>query len=148
MQYSFDDYSYWQFLPDENRYQRYQEVNSLKKGLTAAYAPLTDDLTKQPVMADNVVVLFVQHRFANKFEEEDEVYHIDMYGSGAAYVFRDGIAVEATWNRVELDQPILLTTSLGAPIYLKPGVTFYQVIGETSESWKEGTDWHFIWHNP
>ena len=147
-QYSLDDYNYWQYLPGENRYQRYQEVNSLKKGLAAAYAPLTDALTEQPVMADNVVVLFVQHRFANKFEEEDEVYHIDMYGSGAAYVFRNGIVVEATWNRVELDQPILLTSSLGAPVYLKPGVTFYQVIGETSESWKDGTDWHFIWHNP
>ena len=147
-QYSLDDYNYWQYLPDENRYQRYQEVNSLRKGLTVAYAPLTDDLTGQPVMADNVVVLFVQHRFANKFQEEDEVYHIDMYGSGDAYVFRNGIVIKATWNRVELDQPILLTTDLGTPVYLKPGVTFYQVIGETSESWQEDTDWHFIWHHP
>jgi hypothetical protein len=147
-QYSEDDYNFWQYLPGENRYQRYQEVNSLDKGLTSAYAPLTDALTDLPVMADNVVVLLVKHRFANKFEEEDEVYHIDMYGSGEAYVFRDGIVLAAAWKRVQLDQPILLTTSLGAPVYLKPGVTFYQVIGETSESWQEGTDWHFIWHNP
>ncbi len=147
-QYSLDDYNYWRYLPKENRYQRYQEVDSQKKGKTASYAPLTDALTNQPIMADNVVVLFVQHRFANKFEEEDEVYHIDMYGSGDAYVFRDGIVVEATWNRVQLDQPILLTSSLGAPVYLKPGVTFYQVIGETSESRQEGTDWYFVWKNP
>ena len=147
-QYSLDDYNYWQYIPEENRYQRYQEVVSQKKGNVATYAPLTDALTEQPVMADNVVVLFVQHRFANRFDEEDEVYHIDLYGSGVAYVFRDGIAIEATWNRVHLDQPILLTSSLGAPIYLKPGVTFYQVIGETSESWQEGTDWHFIWQDP
>ena len=146
--YSSDDYNYWQYLPDENRYQRYQEVNSLKNGLTENYAPLTDALTGLPVKADNVVVLFVQHRFANKFDEEDEVFHIDLYGSGDAVVFRDGIAVQATWNRVQLDQPILLTSSLGAPIYLKPGVTFYEVIGETSDSWVDGTDWHFVWHNP
>ena len=147
-QYSLDDYHYWQYVPEENRYQRYQEINSLKNYQTAAYAPLTDDLTGQPVMADNVVMLFVQHRFANQFNEEDEVYHVDLYGSGDAYVFRDGIAVEATWDRAELDQPILLKSSLGAPIYLKPGVTFYQVIGQSSESWKEGADWHFLWHYP
>jgi hypothetical protein len=99
-------------------------------------------------MADNGVVLFVQHRFQDKFQEEDEVYHIDLYASGDAYVFRDGIVVEATWNRTRLDQPILLTSSLGAPIYLKPGVTFYQVIGLSSESWQEGKDWHFVWHHP
>jgi hypothetical protein len=95
-----------------------------------------------------VVVLFVLHRFANQFDEEDEVFHVDLYESGDAYVFRDGIVVEATWHRNYLDQPILLTSSLGAPIYLKPGVTFYQVIGASSESWREGTDWHFIWHDP
>jgi len=99
-------------------------------------------------MADNVVVLFVQHRFEDKFQEEDEVYHIDLFESGKAYVFRDGIAVEATWNRNQLDQPIVLTTPLGAPVYLKPGVTYYQVIGISSESWLEGTDWHFVWKTP
>lgn len=147
-QYSLDDYNYWEYLPDENRYQRYQEVNSLKNYQTANYEPLTDALTGLPVMADNVVVLYAKHRFANIFDEEDEVFHIDMYGSGIAFVFRDGIALPATWNRPYLDQPIVLTSSQGTPVYLKPGVTFYQVIGETSESWIDGTDWHFLWHNP
>jgi hypothetical protein len=147
-QYSLDDYNYWQYLPDENRYQRYQEINSLKNYQTTNYEPLTDALTGLPIMADNVVVLFVRHRFANKFDEEDEVFHIDLYGTGEAYIFRDGIALPATWNRPELDQPILLTASQGTPVYLKPGVTFYQVIGESSESWIEGTEWHFNWQNP
>ena len=146
--YSIYDYNYWQYLPEENRYQRYQETQSIKDGRSPSYAPLIDDLTNLPVKADNVVVLFVQHRFENYFHEEDEVYHIDMYASGDAYLFRDGIAVEATWKRTKLDQPILLTTSLGAPIYLKPGVTFYQVIGLSSESWQEGEDWHFVWRDP
>jgi len=147
-QYSLDDYNYWEYVPDKNRYQRYQEVEPQRNGNGASYAPLTDALTNLPVEADNVVVLFVLHRFANQFDEEDEVFHVDLYESGDAYVFRDGIVVEATWHRNYLDQPILLTSSLGAPIYLKPGVTFYQVIGASSESWREGTDWHFIWHDP
>lgn len=147
-QYSVYDYNYWQYVPAENRYQRYQEVDDQRDGKAPTYAPLTDDLTGLPVMADNVVVLFVQHRFANKFNEEDEVYNIDLYGSGSAYVFRDGIAIEATWNRVQLDQPILLTSSLGAPVYLKPGETFYQVIGETSGAWQIDKDWYFKWQAP
>ena len=147
-QYSVDDYNYWEYVPERNRYQRYQETESKRNGNGASYAPLTDALTNLPVEADNVVVLFVLHRFANKFQEEDEVYHIDLYESGDAYVFRDGIMVEATWHRNYLDQPITLTSSLGAPIYLKPGVTFYQVIGASSEFWQDGTDWYFKWSNP
>ena len=147
-QYSLDDYNYWEYLPDMNRYQRYQETNSLKNNQAPAYEPLTDALTGLPIMADNVVVLYAKHRFANTFDEEDEVFHIDLYGSGVAFVFRDGVALPATWSRPQLDQPILLTSSQGAPVYLKPGVTFYQVIGETSDAWIDSTDWHFLWHNP
>ncbi len=147
-QYSLDDYNYWEYLPDKKRYQRFQEVETQRNGNGVSYAPLSDALTNLTVEADNVVVLYVLHRFTNKFQEEDEVYHIDLYGSGAAYVFRDGFVVEATWHRNYLDQPIMLTSSQGAPIYLKPGVTFYQVIGESSESWQDGTDWHFVWRAP
>jgi len=147
-QYSLDDYNYWEYIPDTNRYRRYQEVEPQRNGNGASYAPLTDALTNMPVEADNVVVLFALHRFANKYDEEDEVYHVDLYESGDAYVFRDGIAVKATWHRKYLDQPITLTSSMGAPVYLKPGVTFYQVIGMSSEFWQDGTDWHFVWHHP
>jgi len=147
-QYSLDDYNYWEYLPKKNRYQRYQETETQRNGNGVSYAPLTDALTNLPVEADNVVVLFVLHRFANKFEEEDEVYHIELYGSGSAYVFRDGLVIEAAWHRNYLDQPIILTSPQGAPMYLKPGVTFYQVIGETSEVWHDGADWHFVWHDP
>lgn len=147
-QYSADDYNYWQYLRTENRYLRYQETNDVHKEKPASYAPLTDALTGLAVKADNVVVLFVSHRFANSNEAEDEVYHIDLYGSGQAYIFRDGLALEATWKRTHLNQPLLLTNALGAPVYLKPGVTFYQVIGLTSEAWVDGADWHFSFSAP
>ncbi len=147
-QYSADDYNYWQYLRTENRYLRYQETNDVRKEKPASYAPLTDALTGLAVKADNVVVLFVSHRFANSNEAEDEVYHIDLYGSGPAYVFRDGLALEATWNRTHLNQPLLLTNALGAPVYLRPGVTFYQVIGLASETWADGADWHFSFSAP
>src|SRR5262249_19242473 len=113
-----------------------------------AYAPLVDELTGRQVAADNVVELYVSHTYANQFEQQDEVYHINLVDSGNAFVFRDGIAFPAHWMRTDIDQPLLITTIAGKPIYLKPGVTFYQVIGETSTSWSDGSDWHFDFHTP
>ncbi len=95
-----------------------------------------------------MVELFVSHTFANENEQQDEVYHINLVDSGNAFVFRDGVAYPARWMRTDIDQPLLLTTLSGTPIYLKPGTTFYQVIGETSTDWSEGTNWHFEFQTP
>jgi hypothetical protein len=154
--YSKCDYNYWEYDPNSSRYLRYQETS---RNQTPAhmddcsdnpetYAPLTDALTKQQVAADNVIVLYVSHTFANQNEQEDEIYHINLVDSGKAYVFRDGFGYPARWMRTDIDQPLLMTTVSGAPIYLKPGNTFYQVIGETSSDWSDGPDWHFDFHTP
>lgn len=154
--YSKCDYNYWEYDPNLGRYMRYQEISRIQTpahiddcfDVPETYAPLTDMLTGQQVAADNVVELFVSHTFANENEQQDEVYHINLIDSGNAFVFRDGFAYPARWMRTDIDQPILLTTLAGTPIYLKPGNTFYQVIGETSTDWSDGADWHFDFHTP
>ncbi|HEX2697757.1 MAG TPA: DUF3048 domain-containing protein [Anaerolineales bacterium] len=146
--YSTDDYNYWQYDSASGRYLRFQEANDTRDGKPETYAPLMDDLTKKQVAADNVVVLFVSHTFANQFEQEDEVFHINLVDSGNAFVFRDQFAFPARWMRTDIDQPLLITTTSGTPLYLKPGTTFYQVIGETSTDWSDGLDWHFDFHTP
>jgi hypothetical protein len=146
--YSVDDYNYWEYDPGSGRYLRYQEADGLRDGKSETYLPLTDELTGEQVAADNVIELFVSHTFANEFEQQDEVYHINLVDSGNAFVFRDGAAFPARWMRTDIDQPLLITTISGTPIYLKPGVTFYQVIGETSSDWSDGPDWHFDFHTP
>ncbi|MBI2758086.1 MAG: DUF3048 domain-containing protein [Chloroflexi bacterium] len=146
--YSVDDYNYWEYDPGSGRYLRFQETDDTRNNKPEKYAPLMDDLTKQQVAADNVVELFVSHTFANQFEQQDEVYRINLVNSGNAFVFRNGFAFPARWVRTDLDQPLFLSTLAGAPIYLKPGVTFYQVIGETSSDWADGLDWHFDFRTP
>ncbi len=146
--YSVDDYNYWEYDPAGGRYLRYQEANDRREGRPASYAPLLDDLTGQQVTASNVVVLFVSHTFANEFEQEDEIYHINLVDSGYAFVFRDGLAFPSRWQRTDIDQPLLFTTLEGLPMYFKPGTTFYQVLGETSRSWSDGADWHFEFRTP
>ena len=149
--YSVRDYSYWEYDPTARRYVRYQETKTLdpEAGVTEkVYTPLIDAATSQQVNAENVVYLLVSHTFANKFNAEDEVYHINLVDEGIAYVFRDGIVIPARWTRPEKEQPLILTTLEGDPIFLRPGRTFYQVIGVTSLLQQEGDVWNFEFQTP
>ena len=146
--YSVYSYNYWDYDPATRTYFRYQEANDIDKNKPRAYAPLSDALTGLPVTTENVVVILAPHTFANQFEADDQVYHIDPIDSGRAFVFRDGLAYSAKWYRPEIDQPLLLTDEAGIPIYLRPGRTFYQIVGETSTYVQDGVDWHFTFRTP
>ncbi len=146
--YSTDSYNYWQYVPETQQYVRYQEVDDTRNGKPEKYAPLMDAMTATAVHASNVVVLFATHTFANTFDEEDEVYHIDLTGSGEAYVFRDGMGIIARWHRTNKDQPLLLTGENGALIYMRPGITFYEVIGAQSYVDQDAGEWHFHHDTP
>lgn len=146
--YSVYNYNFWEYDPAQGLYVRYQESQDMVDGKAEAYAPLRDDLTKLPVTASNVVVLFAPHVFINNNQAEDEIYRIDLIDYGNAYVFRDGVAVPARWVRPERDQPFMLTTLDGDPLYLKPGQTFYQVMGATSSYQLNGSEWRFVFQTP
>ncbi|MCL4530687.1 MAG: DUF3048 domain-containing protein [Chloroflexi bacterium] len=146
--YSVDDYNYWQYDPMTQRYLRFQEADDTRDNKPKTYAPLVDYLNNQQVSADNVIVLFVSHTFLNAGEQQDEVYHINLVDSGQAFVFRNGLAFPARWFRSDIDQPLLITNLDGTPLYLKPGQTFFQIIGVTSTDWSDGADWHFDFHTP
>ena len=145
--YSENDYDYWDYDLPSGRYLRYQQPKDVGDP-AETYVPLMDNLTDQQVAADNVVTLFVPYTFANDNEQQDEVYHVNLIDSGNAYVFRNGLALPARWLRTDINQPLLVTGLDGSPIYLKPGQTFYQVIGETSTLTQKDMDWHFEFHTP
>jgi hypothetical protein len=141
--YSAYSYNQWEYSPLNGEYVRLQETRDTLDGKEEAYAPLLDQVTGLQVHAANVVVLFVYHEFANPYQEDDEVYHIDLTGSGEAYVFRDGIGYPARWNRIYKNQPLLFTTPGGEPLPLRPGITFYQVIGSNSYASQGEGEWFF-----
>ncbi len=148
--YSNEDYSYWEYDPQSRAYLRFQETAAAdpSKGGKETYAPLVDAATSQQVSAQNVVVLYVSHTFVNKYNAEDEVYHIHLVNSGRAFVLRDGVAIPAVWVRPKWDQPLILTTPGGSPIFLRPGRTFYQVIGVTSTAYQDEDGWRFQFQTP
>jgi hypothetical protein len=141
--YSVDAYHYWLYNPDTRQYVRYQETDDTRNGKAESYQVMTDAVTGLEVHAANIVFLLTHHAFSNTFDEEDEVYQIDLTDSGEAYVFRDGIGIPARWKRTHQDQPLLLTTLSGAPIYLRPGITFYEVLGAASYVDQDAGEWHF-----
>ena len=145
--FSENDYDYWEYDSTSGRYFRYQQPNDVGDP-TETYVPLVDNLTNHQVTADNVVTLFVPYTFANANEQQDEIYHVDLIDSGNAYVFRNGLATPARWLRTDINQPLLVTSLDGSPIYLKPGQTFFEVIGETSILTQQDTDWRFEFHTP
>jgi hypothetical protein len=146
--FSPESYNYWEYDQVTHKYFRYQESQNVSPGKQEAYAPLTDAVTGLPVTAENVVVIFAPYIFANSFDLEDEVYHIEIIDSGDAFVFRDGTAIPARWYRTDSDQPILLTALDGSPIFLRPGRTFYEMLGESSTYEQSGTDWRFTFSTP
>jgi hypothetical protein len=146
--YSADDYNYWRYDPTSQKYMRYQETDDTRSGKPESYTPLTDALTGGQVSTDNVVVLFVSHTFTNQFDEQDEVYQIEPVDSGQAFLFREGMAFQGMWHRTNVDQPLLLTNTLGGQLPLRPGTTFYQVIGMTSTYQQNGDEWNFTFNTP
>jgi hypothetical protein len=141
--YSADSYNYWLYDPETKQYVRYQEIGDTRNGKEEAYNLLIDSVTGEIVHASNIVFLLAHHTFSNTFDEEDEVFQIDLTESGEAYVFRDGVGIPARWFRTNRDQPLLLTTVNGAPIYLRPGITFYEVLGAASYVDQDAGEWHF-----
>ena len=146
--YSAVNYGYWAYEPDTQTYFRYQESKDLINRKVEVYDQLFDDLTREPVSTENVVVLFVPYIFTSQGQAQDEIYNPQLFDYGDAYVFRDGLAIPARWNRTAIDQPIILTHPDGTPIYLRPGQTFYQIMGVTSRKFTEGTEWRFEFVTP
>jgi hypothetical protein len=141
--YSVDSYNYWIYDPATKQYLRFQELKDIRNEKPDSYEPLVDVVTSTQVHASNIVFLLAHHTFSNTFDAEDEVFQIDLTDTGEAYVFRDGIGIMARWARTNQDQPLLLTTLGGAPIYLRPGITFYEVLGAASYVDQDAGEWHF-----
>ena len=146
--YSADSYNYWDYDAENKQYIRYQELSDNRNDKPETYGVLIDSVTGESVHASNVVFLLVHHNFSNTFDEEDEVYQIDLTDTGEAYVFRDGVGIPARWIRTNRDQPLLLTTLTGAPIYLRPGITFYEVLGSASYVDQDAGEWNFHHSTP
>lgn len=149
IRYSRLDYLYWQYNPVTGLYDRYQDTED-DEGQGESYAPLFDEYTGSQISAANVVILMVSHEeFVNS--SDTEVIKINIEGAGSGYLFRDGQAYQITWARPQIDLPLQIFRAgrgAGAHLPLKPGTTFFQVIGVTTEILQEEDSWRFNFSIP
>lgn len=138
--YSAVIYNRWVYDQANGRYARYVDTVNALDGQVEEYELLTDALTGAAIGAENVVVLLMQHDF---FSISPEVLEIDFRGNGPAYAFRDGQAYALEWVRPGRGKVVQLMTGDGAPFPLKPGVTWFEVMGVSSQVGREGANWRF-----
>ncbi|MDH5507437.1 MAG: DUF3048 domain-containing protein [Anaerolineae bacterium] len=149
VRYSYGAYAYWQYDENSGRYYRYQDTQEDVGGRGEAYALMTDRLTAAPVMADNVIILAIPHFhtvYTPPANGNPAIEIVDMIfeGSGQAYALRDGRAYNLNWVRAADDAMITLRNGDGSLYPFKPGVTWFQVVGNPSSLTTTGDIWRLV----
>ncbi|MBN2548431.1 MAG: DUF3048 domain-containing protein [Anaerolineales bacterium] len=146
VRFSISAYLRWDFDPASGRYLRFQDTQEDSTGGSGeGYAPLIDQGNGQQIAADNVVVLLLPHLYAYQSKSGvSEIVDIQFSGTGMAYAFRDGQIYSLNWSHASPEALFSLTFSDGADYPLKPGITWFEVIGQSSQILSVGTGiWRF-----
>lgn len=147
IRYSTVSYNQWEYDPALGRYLRSQDTETAREGL-APVEPLYDQLTGEPVAADNLVVLLVPHEyFINT--ATTEMVKINFTGEGPGIAYRDGRAYSIRWQRPAADQMVRLTYAGGGNYPLKPGNVWFQILSlGTHTAQIEDQSWRFTFSIP
>jgi hypothetical protein len=135
-------YNRWDYDPASGKYLRFADTENDLSGTNPQYAQLTDELTKQPIAVDNLVVIFVRHSRIDP-RADVEVLDAPMLGTGQAYLARDGKIYPVLWSRMAEDQVLTLIDENGNPFPFKPGQTWVEVFTINSTAAQEGNAWRF-----
>lgn len=95
-------------------------------------APMVDANTSQQLEPKVVIAMVVP--WADGLLDSSDAYYTDYsdVGSGAAYVFQDGIVTIGTWQKTSQTSQLTFTNTDGTPIKLNAGQTWITAIGSTS----------------
>lgn len=101
-----------------NSYNRFQDSG-----------PHTDQKSGKQISPKVVVALVI-----NSGNDPDG-YHsaYNTSGTGAVYVFQDGVVTEGTWSKTDRKSPLVLTDKNGLPIKLNSGQTWISLVGTSSD---------------
>jgi hypothetical protein len=108
--------------------------------------PHLDALSGEQISVTNVVVIYATHVDTDIYEDEPRRNHpsvqIQLWGTGPAVVFRDGIAYEGLWARPQRDNMVVFRDPTGQiPIPLKPGNTWMQLVPLEGHRWVFEASW-------
>ncbi|MBM4422588.1 MAG: DUF3048 domain-containing protein [Chloroflexi bacterium] len=143
VEYSGEAHTEWHYNPVSARYERWSETSATD--MQAHF----DAANKQQITAANVIVLFVNHvvdfSIPEDFDTDGFTGHfsteVQLWATGPAWLLRDGQAYQATWVRLNKGDMVGLVDAKNNVIPLKPGNTWYQVVGLYSDSVTDGANW-------
>ncbi|MGD2157174.1 MAG: DUF3048 domain-containing protein [Anaerolineales bacterium] len=140
--YSFGDYHRWEYDSTTGGYVRYQDTVT---GDQETFDVMNDRINDQPITTENVVILLAEHSY---FLREPEIFEIRLTGFGQAYLFRDGLAYEVNWVRINEGDIISVAYDDGTRFPLKPGNTWFEIVGQTTQITQSDSDWRFDFKIP
>lgn len=124
----------WRFDPGSGKFLRFVNGaphNTLQYALTGKWGGQCQfgAATTEQISASNVVVLNVLYEPTDFPEDKIPSYSafIELTGSGDAQIYRDGVLVNARWERPTLTSFIKLVDASGNEIPLKPGNTWFEL---------------------
>jgi hypothetical protein len=136
VRYSLVSYHRWEYNPLTGSYLRQQDAEDEQNG-AQTYAPLIDALTGEQAAAANVIVLFTAHGIFYQ-SSSTQILTIPFLGDGQGYALRDGWIYPIRWERRALDELPRLTLPTGELYPLKPGQTWFVVVGNSSAFTRQG----------
>jgi hypothetical protein len=98
----------------------------------------TDALDGQQLNVANVVLLYVPQYNTDIIEDPHNgalSIRWELWYSNLAVIFRDGVQIEAFWQRWDRPDMLTLTDEAGNVIPLKVGNTFFEVLPTDDEHW-------------
>ena len=92
--------------------------------------PHLEALTGEQIAAENVIVLYAEHKKTDIVEDSNGATAIDIVitGSGSAKILRDGVVIDAAWRMEKPTEPIVYYDANGQVVPLKPGKTWVQFV--------------------
>ncbi|MCU0520164.1 MAG: DUF3048 domain-containing protein [Anaerolineae bacterium] len=120
----------WAYSESEGTWARSQSGN-----------PDVDALTGKRITAANVLVVYANHVHADFWEQMIGSssswllsVEIQLWGQGTVLMFRDGQAIPGIWKREARGDMLTFYDGNGAPLPLKPGNSWIQVVPIDTES--------------
>lgn len=142
IRYSSGFYNRWDYDRERGNYIRYQDmVDDYANGNGEIFEILTDKLTGESLHAENIVVILAKQTY---YLETPEMWEINLIGSGDAYAFRDGVVYPLKWIRDADESLIQLKFPDGSRYPLKPGSTWFQIVGTSSNITSNGPFWRIV----
>lgn len=124
----------WRYDAGSGKYLRFvngEPHNTITEDLTGKWGGSCEfgASKSEQIAASNVIVLNVKYEPTDFVEDTLNSYSafVQMVGSGTAQIFRDGVKIDANWERPALTDFFKFTDANGAEIALKPGTTWFEL---------------------